>query len=772
MTGSGARRCGLCLFAMMSVTVLCAGAAGDTIYMKNGIVYRSQGTPDKDGTLVFLWDGLKRTVVRDSKIDRIVADNSYRTGEKFQLVQPLIKHGGVMPQEVISVQAGPWNDRGRRAFKYVGSKSSRPVSMEQAIIEIGPHKVRFRGVDGFWVAELDTLQVPRAVVTSLLSRVEQKNQSERERVVRFLMDAGWYPEAKQELDRMHHDFPNSDLSERAAGARVFMVQAEATARRGEIEVRRKAQQYRRVSSLLKTFTEKEIGTELLVEIRDLIRHEDEQRASDLALVNDLKKLESKLSAADRGVWKKRITEAVKAIEQVPDIVRDRFTSWRKATSRGATSDEAQLALAISGFVAGSEAAVAELKSADALWQARDLVHDYLAGTEDLGRESLVAKLDALDWPLSEGAPEGYQKLDLVTRMIPLLAPPLHNSADETEKTILQKVSQEEDQEPIEYAIRLPPEYHPLRSYPVVVALHSGQGPKSAIDVWATEASRRGYIVIAPEYNLPGQTPDYRYSASEHAGVELALRDARRRYAIDSDRVFVTGQLTGANMAWDLALGHPDMFAGAVVISGFPAKYVPRYLAHHKRVPLLFVIGDLAPAANEVVFGNYVKPLILKVYDVTYVEYNRRGLEEFPEEILPAFDWMDRHRRDPIPTGFDAVSARSCDNRFYGVVIREFSRGRTTAPEAVEILGQNLSTAILSMKSSTQSNLYLLKADGIDKLDIWLSPKLIDFKKKLEVRINGRPRFKGAVKLALDPLLEDLRLRGDRQQLYWLKVPAG
>ena len=71
--------------------------------------------------------------------------------------------------------------------------------------------------------------------------------SERERVVRFLMDAGWHPEAKQELDRLVKDFPSTDLSERAASARAFMVQAEATQRRSEIDVRRKAQQYQAVA---------------------------------------------------------------------------------------------------------------------------------------------------------------------------------------------------------------------------------------------------------------------------------------------------------------------------------------------------------------------------------------------------------------------------------------------------------------------------------------------------------------------------------------------
>ena len=78
-----------------------------------------------------------------------------------------------------------------------------------------------------------------------------------------------------------------------------------------------------------------------------------------------------------------------------------------------------------------------------------------------------------------------------------------------------------------------------------------------------------------------------------------------------------------------------------------------------------------------------------------------------------------------------------------------------------------------MTSSSLSNLHQARRPtGIKQLDVWVSPKLIDFKKKLEVRINGKTYFKGLAKLDLEPMLEDLRLRGDRQQLYWLKVPAG
>ncbi|HKM56113.1 MAG TPA: alpha/beta hydrolase [Isosphaeraceae bacterium] len=744
----------------------------DTITMKNGIVYRSQGSPDRDGTLVFLWDGLKRTVIRDSKIERIVGDSALRTGEKFQIVQPLVVHAGAMPKEVISVQAGPWNDKGRRSFRYVGSNPNRPVLMEQALIEIGPHMVKYRGVDGFWLGQLATSQVPRAVIAGLLGHVEQNDQAERERAVRFLMDAGWYTEARAELDRLIHDFPRTDLAERAAGARGFIIQAAATYRRPEVDQCRRALQFLAASSLLKSFNEKEIGTELWIEVRDLMRRDDDLRAGDTALATELRKLEGKLPAATRGTWKKRAAEVAKALDEAPDAVRDRFGAWRKARAASSSSDESLLALATSGFVVGSDEAVSELKLADALWQARGLIHDYLAAEEASAREDIMAKLEGLGWPEGDGLPEGYRKLELATRLVRLMPPPLSDLGQEPGKSLLHKLNEDQEQAATEYIVRLPPEYHPLRSYPALLIMHSGQGPQSAVDAWAAEASRRGYIVIAPEYAVPGQPAGYHYSQSEHAAVELALRDALRRYAIDSDRVFIAGQLSGGNMAWDLALGHPDLFAGAIVLSGVPAYYVPRYLGQHERLPLYFVIGDLAPAATEVFFGNYLKPMILKGWDATYVEYHRRGLEEFPEEISTIFDWMDHHRRDPVPKSFDAATARTCDNRFYGVVVHEFSAGRSTAPEAVEILGQNLSPATLKMRTSALGNLLNLKSAGIMKLDVWVSPRIIDFKRKLEVRVNDKPRFKGLAPLLLGPLLEDLRLRGDRQQIYWMKVAVG
>jgi pimeloyl-ACP methyl ester carboxylesterase len=758
----------VCSLILAILGVALAPARSDSVILKNGTVLK--GTVDHDNTIYFVFDGLKRVVLRESKIARIEANAGFRNVEVFKLEQPLVVHAGAMPKEVLKVEAKPWNDRGRREFLF-WPNPNKSVGMEQAINELGPYVVKIRGVDGFWQGQLALSQIPREVVLGLLAKIDRTNRDERRRAYTFLVQAEWYAESKAALDHLVRDFP--ELRDQVANARAAVVQLEASQLKAEIDVRRGARQPREVLRRLKTFPNQDVSSELLIEVRDQLRRDEAQAAADVALADSLRKLADRLPSTTRKKWKQPLLEMLKALNEAPDAVRDRFDAWRKAEADGGKNDDEQFALALSGFVIGADAAVTDLATALSCWNARDLVHDYLAGGDDATRAEALAKLQAVNLSADPAPAAGMKKLDVITRLVQRMAPPLHRDGGKTGETLLHRVSDDPSEVPSEYAVVLPPEYHPLRSYPAVVALHSGGGPASAVSWWATEAARRGYIVIAPEYNVPGQDHSYHYTTSEHAAAELSLRDARRRYAIDSDRVFVGGQLVGGDMAWDFGLAHPDLFAGVVVISGDPGKYVTRTLPRHtERLPLYVALGDLAPASNEIVFATMIRPLIAKGYDVTYVEYVRRGREDFPEEAPAVFDWMDRRRREPFPKTFEAVTARDCDTRFYGVVVREFAAGRTTAPEAADPDGKNLAPATIKVKSSSLSNLLNLQLNGVKSLDVWVSSKLIDFQRRLEVRINGKPYFKGMAKPDLEPLLEDLRLRGDRQQVYWLKVPAG
>jgi hypothetical protein len=91
-------------------------AAGDDVLLKNKLLYR--GALDKDNTLRQVSDGIRRVVFRDAKIERVTPSDPYRNLERFQIVQPLVVHGGVMPPFAINVQSTAWSDKGRRTFRY------------------------------------------------------------------------------------------------------------------------------------------------------------------------------------------------------------------------------------------------------------------------------------------------------------------------------------------------------------------------------------------------------------------------------------------------------------------------------------------------------------------------------------------------------------------------------------------------------------------------------------------------------------------------------
>ena len=770
------------LVGVALLLVFLAPTWADTVVLKDGTILR--GTVDKDNTLVFVSDSLKRIIFYSSKISRIDSDAGYQNLTRFQLVQPLEVHAGYMPPAAVEISATPWDAKGRRSFQYKNNRSNKVV-MQQAINDISPHMIRYRGIDGFWVGQVATSEVPRSVILGLLSKVEQTNEDERLRVARFLIQAQWFDEAKVALEGLDRDFPH--LKETLNDVRRSVTESQARDSLVNAVAARRALQPIETSKIYRSITNSDLPKEILDEARDAIQKEDERAALDRAMAEHLRELADKLKEVDRPVWKGRVAEVLEGIARAPEVARARLEPILKSDAASAsTTPEARFAMTMSSWIVGPEAAVETLAAAASLWQARQWTQNYLAGKVEVVRRDPRSKPEpakVADDPAKVRADaiaglnalQQNNNLELGTldQIIERMVPPLEESRGEEARSITtHRVTDDENPTPTEYAVLLPPEYEPLRSYPTVVALHDGRGPRSAVEWLAAEAAKRGYIVIAPEYNSPSKGKGYRYSAEEHAAVQLSLRDARKRYSIDSNRVFLAGQLVGADMAWDFGLGHPDLFAGVISVSGFPARYAYKYKAQVDKVPLYVVLGDLAPAAREVVFDQFVRPLIENVEDVTYVDYLKRGLEPLPEEVPSFFDWMASRRRDPTPKSFEVATARDSDARFYGVIVQEITPGRATTPEAADPLGKNLRPATIKMRTSTQGNLLNLSTSGINRFDLWVSPRLIDFKRKMEIRHNERVVYRGLMKPDFSILLEDLRVRGDRQQLYHWKVSVG
>src|SRR5262249_47769153 len=155
-------------------------------------------------------------------------------------------------------------------------------------------------------------------------------------------------------------------------------------------------------------------------------------------------------------------------------------------------------------------------------------------------------------------------------------------------------------------------------------------PRVMLERWRELAAEHGYLLVAPEWH-DGLQGTYNYTVEEHEAVLDVLRDLRRRFQIDSDRVFLFGGGEGANMAFDVGLSHPDLFAGVIPMSGRPRIFSLVYYTNASVLPFYVVTGQKAGDSAKTIQKYFVKNWMPAGYPGLYFEYKDRGPEWFAAE---------------------------------------------------------------------------------------------------------------------------------------------
>lgn len=125
---------------------------------------------------------------------------------------------------------------------------------------------------------------------------------------------------------------------------------------------------------------------------------------------------------------------------------------------------------------------------------------------------------------------------------------------------------------LEYVVYVPREYDPAKPMPAVVFLHgSGEsgtdGQKQIAQGIGTNilwnASRWPCIVMMP------QKPTDKKQWEEFDGAVMAmLAQTRAEYAIDADRIALTGLSQGGHGTWTIGANHPDVWCALAPICGY------------------------------------------------------------------------------------------------------------------------------------------------------------------------------------------------------------
>lgn len=114
-----------------------------------------------------------------------------------------------------------------------------------------------------------------------------------------------------------------------------------------------------------------------------------------------------------------------------------------------------------------------------------------------------------------------------------------------------------------YALYLPSTYSPDRAWNLLLAFHPGARGRVMVEKYAAAAEQYGYIVAGSNTSRNGPW------AISAAAVRAMSADVGRRFAIDAERIYLTGHSGGARVAMQVALGNASI-AGVIASSaGYP-----------------------------------------------------------------------------------------------------------------------------------------------------------------------------------------------------------
>lgn len=734
------------------------------------------GAGGPTGPIVLIDDELRFTLIPFS-LDVIYTASPPKNVERIKIDQLLAPGGRRVGAVGRVMEITPWDDRGRRRFTMEGGPTGR-IDIFQGITLITPSYVQIEGLQASkiaWDLRMATTSIPSTVLRKVLLQAEGSNSKDvdsRLRVVRLFIQAELYRDAIEELEKIRADFP--DVADSFKDQSTKLVQLAAQQFLRDITLRREAGQHQHVISRLENFPRDDVAGETLIKVRDMLQEYDDRKQQYEQVLAMFTKHLAELK--DPGT-KAKLEPFLKEFQTELNMHNlSAMADYLRLGDDAMMGADQKVALAISGYLLGSGSGIENLAVASSLIDVRNLVVEYLRSDLASARQDILLKLHAL-----EGATPNY-----VAKILERLKPPMVSQETEAEIPNLYELKTKgiEEQAEFSYFVQLPPEYHPSRRYPCIISLNGfNHSELEQIDWWAGpysqaksmrlgQAWRRGYIVIAPRWQKPLQG-EYEYSLREHAAVLFTLRDACQRISIDTDRVYLSGHDQGGDAAWDIALAHPDLWAGAILFTPTSDRYVKHYADNQKFVPMYFVAGekDAGTSAsgpwldeNATELNRY---LSAAKSDCTVVLYRGRGRDGFSDEIHRIFEWMDlpSHRRNVAPKKIKVSSMRPWDNFFWWVELENFPKSSMVLPHAWPDRGARATTTEAEIIAA---NGRITVSPTADRATVWLSPDIVDFTKPIQISIGGKD-VRGDIRPSLEVMLEDARTRADRQHPFWARV---
>jgi len=199
---------------------------------------------------------------------------------------------------------------------------------------------------------------------------------------------------------------------------------------------------------------------------------------------------------------------------------------------------------------------------------------------------------------------------------------------------------EEKIDGITVLVYVPGDYDPAKKkYPLIVGCHGGgQSGKEIYFAWHKAADERGYIIAAPNFD------EYDKQKEVKLGNFMldVVKEIRSVYRIDSTRIVLVGNSSGASVCYGVGLFYPEVFTAIAPCSGH-SSYLKNFpwKPGLKKVPVYILHGENDPYHPLEELYKEEEKLKRCGYDVK-VHVNKNLGHAYPNALnTPVPDWIDR-----------------------------------------------------------------------------------------------------------------------------------
>jgi predicted esterase len=247
---------------------------------------------------------------------------------------------------------------------------------------------------------------------------------------------------------------------------------------------------------------------------------------------------------------------------------------------------------------------------------------------------------------------------------------------------------------------LPLEYAKDNEWPLIAFLHGFNPANPEYTDWWSVDERHSPVTDARDTILiePHGRGNAQYLGIGDRDVMRCIAEAKQRFSIDEDRVYLTGESMGGHGTWAIASRHPDVFAAAAPVYGgwdFRITNVTRAVtvtapttqmsafglersssfSHAENllhVPLLVVHGDADASVHVENSRHAVKLLQRWGYNVRYYEMPGWAHEDLGQRLAIA-DWLLTHKRASAARTVRLRSPDLAGASAYWVNVRAYQR---------------------------------------------------------------------------------------------------